>query len=132
MRYQVTLRSCDCAIVPAMLSWIVGAVCLLANLAAVLSLVAGRRADKPRRYAVRSALCALATVAAAVIGYVAGVAGGFGAVANADASEKAALLARAISEAMNLAAFALVATIVPVGVTIVLLMTTPRARPQAR
>ena len=113
-----------------MLPWIVSAVCVLANVAAVLALVAGRRADKPRRYAVRSALCALATVAAAVIGYVAGVAGAFGAVANADPSQKAALLAQAISEAMNLAACALVATVVPVGVTIVLLFAAKKA-PQA-
>lgn len=60
-----------------------------------------------------------------MIGYVAGVAGAFGAVASADPSQKAALLAQAISEAMTVAVFALVATIVPAGVTIVLLVAAP-------
>lgn len=102
-------------------------VCVLANVAAVLSLIAGRRSDRPRRYAARAALCTLATIATAVIAYVAGMAGAFRAVASADASQKAALLARAISEAMNVSVFALVATLVPAGVTIFLLIAPPSA-----
>lgn len=112
-----------------MLPWIVALICLLANVAAVLSLVAGRRSDRPRRYAARSAVCAVATIATVVIGYVIGVAGAFGAVANADASQKASLLARAISEAMNTAAFALLATVLPAGVAIYLLIVSPHRSP---
>jgi biopolymer transport protein ExbB/TolQ len=58
------------------------------------------------------ALLANLAMLSGLLGTVSGLIGAFGAVANADASSKATMLAKGISEAMNCTAFGLMAAIV--------------------
>jgi biopolymer transport protein ExbB len=57
------------------------------------------------------ALLANLAMLSGLLGTVSGLIGAFGAVANADASSKATMLAKGISEAMNCTAFGLIAAI---------------------
>jgi len=104
-----------------LLSWIVTAVCVLADVAAVVFLVRGLR-SAPKRFAVLSLCAGGVTVVIGLVGTVLGLGHAFSAVASVDPSRKATLLAEGISEAMNATAFGLGACVIPFAVAVVLLL----------
>ncbi|MBI2896572.1 MAG: hypothetical protein HYY06_23640 [Deltaproteobacteria bacterium] len=108
------------------LPWIVGLVHLLANVVSVLAFVGGRRSDRPRRYAARSAIAAVAVIVTIVVGYLSAMSRAFSDVAGVDPSRKAAALAQGISEAMNLAACGAAMFLLPLAATVYLLVAPPR------
>lgn len=93
----------------------------IANLVAILSIVSGRKAARPRRYAARTAIALVAVVVAGAGTTLFGLSYAFSSVADVDASMKSARLARGISEAINCAAFAMVAMVLPAIATVWLL-----------
>jgi hypothetical protein len=114
---------------PGSLPYVVLTVCLLANGIAALALVAGRRAERPRRLAARSGIALLAIVVVAIVGYLGMMTRSFMEIGRTDPAQKAAVLARAISEVMNIMGFTVLASVLPLGVTIYLLV--KRAPPNA-
>lgn len=107
-------------------TWIVGAVCMLANVAAVVFLVRGRRSPARGRYIVKSLVAGGLTLTAGLLGTVLGLRGAFSAVGSVEPSRKATMLAQGISEAMNATAFGIVACVVPFAVALILLLGRPR------
>jgi len=104
------------------LQGIVAAIALLANLVAIVSVLAARQSDRPRRFALRSALAAVVVVFTGIGAWFFAMSNAYRATASADASEKATLLARGISEAMNLAAFGALSAVLPVAATVWILL----------
>ena len=96
------------------------AACVLANLGAIVALVLGWRAPEPRRLAVRSLLLGVFLPPVGILATASGLHRAFGAVAGADPSTKATLLAQGIAEAMNATAFSLAAALLPIAVAVVL------------
>ena len=104
--------------------WLFVAVCAGANLVTILTVVmAWRSRQRRRRLAIRTALATVATLFASGFGYLAAMTDAFRSTADADPSEKAALLARGISEAMNCAAFGVLSAALPTIATIWLIAT---------
>jgi len=96
-----------------------------AQVVALLSLVAGRRSSKPRRYAARAAIATVISFSSGFVGTVLLLKIAFDSVADVDASMKATTLAKGISEAMNCVAFGIVSAVFPAIATILLLLKRP-------
>lgn len=108
------------------MSWdlysVLGWVALVASLlVAVACLVRGWRKDRAARGARICFGTALVVLAVGLVGTVHGLMTAFGAVGSTDAVNRATLLARGISEAMNCTVFGIVAMLPPAIASAVLL-----------
>lgn len=110
------------------LSWLSGGALLFSIGVAGGSLAVAFRASSARTASRGMWLClgaVVVLVVLGVVGYLLGMSIAFGAVASADASSKATLLAQGISQAMNCAAY-IALGVLPVGLSALVLFARSR------
>ena len=105
------------------MAWTLSIALVVANLGALAALFMGLRAqgpDRVRALGVRAMILTGIVLLVALVGLIFSLSGGFGAASTADAAGRASVLARSISEGLNLFAFGVVACILPAAATVVL------------
>jgi hypothetical protein len=113
------------------MAWTLSIALLVSNLGALVALWMGLRAQAPekvRALGVRAMILTGIALVVALFGLIFSLSGGFGAASTADAAERAAVLARSISEGLNLFAFGMIACILPAVATVVLFVRHGRLR----
>jgi hypothetical protein len=94
--------------------------CAVMNLAAVAYYLLGRRSANPRRSAWRTAICTLLVALAVPASYLLRIAEVFERVAETDAAEKSAVLARGIAASMQATVLVGLLLVVPLLMTVLL------------
>lgn len=103
------------------LSILVLAVCILANLGSFALLARRSGSPRPFRRALLAVLSGVFVLVLGLGGTVLGLTQAFGAVASVSPEHKSELLAKGISDAMNATAFGIVGSLAPFVISVVLL-----------